>query len=179
MMCDRKNVEFIKTTYSKGTRIQVDCMDDKFPVPNGALVTVDHVDDIGTIHCKFDDGRFLGVIVGVDDFHIINDKKEQSTVESATKKLINKLTEAVDEMIAHLGADIQDFDIDEMLEDIDIRSHIVGTIAGMLESRPEVDMVQINDIGVPFQNVITVTPTAISEEQADEPVEIEGQNISM
>ena len=42
---------------------------------------VDHVDDIGTLHCVFDNGRMLGVLPGVDDFHVIREESEQTEGE--------------------------------------------------------------------------------------------------
>ena len=47
--------------------------DDPCPIPVGTCGTVELVDDIGTIHCKFDDGRSLGLIPGKDSFHIIKE----------------------------------------------------------------------------------------------------------
>ena len=38
--------------------------EDPHPVKPGTCGTVQLVDDIGTLHCKFDDGRMLGVIWG-------------------------------------------------------------------------------------------------------------------
>ena len=55
--------------------------DDPFPVESGTLGRVDHVDDIGTLHCVFDNGRTLGVIPGVDDFHIVSEDSEQTEDE--------------------------------------------------------------------------------------------------
>jgi hypothetical protein len=46
-------------------------VDDPYPVEPNTLGTVAHVDDAGTIHCNFDNGRSLGVIYGVDKFHIV------------------------------------------------------------------------------------------------------------
>ena len=34
------------------------------------------MDDIGTVHCVFNNGRTLGVIPGVDDFHIVSEDSE-------------------------------------------------------------------------------------------------------
>lgn len=48
-------------------------VDDPYPVEPNTLGTVDHVDDAGTIHCNFDNGRSLGVIYGVDKFHIVRE----------------------------------------------------------------------------------------------------------
>ena len=47
---------------------------DPHPIPSGTKGTVELVDDIGTIHCKFDDGRYLGIIPDEDSFHIIHDE---------------------------------------------------------------------------------------------------------
>ena len=42
---------------------------------------IEHMDDIGTVHCVFDNGRTLGVIPGVDDFHIVSEDSEQTEDE--------------------------------------------------------------------------------------------------
>ena len=39
------------------------------------------MDDIGTVHCVFDNGRTLGVIPGVDDFHIVSEDSEPTEDE--------------------------------------------------------------------------------------------------
>lgn len=38
---------------------------------NGTVGVVDFVDDIGTIHIKWENGSSLGLIKGVDEFEII------------------------------------------------------------------------------------------------------------
>ena len=71
---EHERIEYYKNTFPKGTRICVDNMDnDPRPIPAGTCGTVELVDDIGTIHCKFDDGRSLGLIPGEDSFHIIKE----------------------------------------------------------------------------------------------------------
>lgn len=65
-------VEMVKAIYPPGTRIMLDSMgDDPRPIPSGMKGTVVSVDDIGTIHCSFDNGRRLGLIYGEDSFHKI------------------------------------------------------------------------------------------------------------
>lgn len=55
-----------------GKRIKLLHMkDDTNPVPDGMEGTVQHVDDMGTIHVKWDNGRTLGVIVGIDRYLIL------------------------------------------------------------------------------------------------------------
>ncbi len=73
----REQVQFYKENYPKGTRIEVDYMgNDPNPIAPGTAGTVQFVDDIGTIHCIFDNGRYLGLVPGEDSFHII--QQEQS-----------------------------------------------------------------------------------------------------
>ena len=76
-MMDRKMVNFIREQYPPGTRIQLDHMgNDPNPIPAGTKGTVDFVDDIGTVHCTFDNGRQLGLCMGEDSFHKISEPKQ-------------------------------------------------------------------------------------------------------
>ena len=73
----REQVESVKRRYPEGSRIMLDYMGrDPHPIPPGTTGTVEHVDDIGTVHCTFDNGRSLGLVPGEDSFHII--RQEQS-----------------------------------------------------------------------------------------------------
>ena len=47
--------------------------DDPRPVENGTRGTVRVVDDMGTVHCDFDNGRRLGLIPGEDSFRKLTD----------------------------------------------------------------------------------------------------------
>lgn len=61
-----------KELYPKGTRVEVIEMgDDPHPIEPGTKGTVDVVDDMGTVHCTFDNGRRLGLIPNVDVFYKI------------------------------------------------------------------------------------------------------------
>ena len=72
MYTDKNLVQRMEDTYKPGTRIQLDCMgDDPRPIAPGTKGTVKLVDDIGTVHCIFDNGRCLGLIPGEDVFHVI------------------------------------------------------------------------------------------------------------
>ena len=74
MYIDHKLVKKTKDTYQPGTRIQLDCMgDDPRPIPSGTKGTVRTVDDMGTVHCDFDNGRRLGLVPGEDYFHAISE----------------------------------------------------------------------------------------------------------
>ena len=70
MFVDEKLVQRMKEQYPVGTRIVLDQMgDDPRPIPPGTKGTVRIVDDMGTVHCDFDNGRRLGLIPGEDAFH--------------------------------------------------------------------------------------------------------------
>lgn len=61
--------EQIKKNYPEGTRIKLLHMgDDPRPIEDNMRGAVDFVDDIGTVHCTFDNGRRLGLIWGEDSF---------------------------------------------------------------------------------------------------------------
>lgn len=61
----------------KGTRIRlIQMRDEKYPVKPGTTGTVSHIDDIGTIHMIWDNGRSLGLIPGIDSFEIITEGSE-------------------------------------------------------------------------------------------------------
>ena len=74
-MMDRKMVNFIKEQYSPGTRIRLNSMEDPYaPVAPGTEGEVDFVDDIGTIHMKWENGRALGIVPGEDSFSVLPPK---------------------------------------------------------------------------------------------------------
>ncbi len=68
---NREQVLSIKARYPQGTRIKLIAMNDSQAVESGTLGTVNHVDDMGTIHMKWDNGRSLGLVVGEDSFEVI------------------------------------------------------------------------------------------------------------
>lgn len=68
----RNRAEYLKKAYPTGTRIVLNSMgNDPGPVESGTRGTVAVVDDIGTVHCDFDNGRRLGLIEGEDDFRAL------------------------------------------------------------------------------------------------------------
>lgn len=73
-------VQLLKEKYPAGTRIVVDQMgDDPRPIAPGTAGTVREVDDMGTVHCDFDNGRRLGLIQGEDSFHKEYDRKQSKS----------------------------------------------------------------------------------------------------
>lgn len=67
-------VKEIRNKYPRGSRIQLDYMDDPRAIPPGTKGTVDHVDDAAQIHVKWDNGRTLAVIPGEDSFHKVSER---------------------------------------------------------------------------------------------------------
>ena len=86
-MMSAERVARLKAAYPAGTRIRLIHMDDPYaPVPSGTKGTVSFVDDMGTIHPKWDNGRSLGVVVGEDEFR----KLSQSEIEAEQQTLDEK-----------------------------------------------------------------------------------------
>lgn len=54
-------IKQLKKQYPSGTRIKLVEMNDISAPPIGTLGTANYVDDIGTIHVKWDNGSMLGV----------------------------------------------------------------------------------------------------------------------
>ena len=55
-----RNIQFLKDLYPTGTKVKLVEMNDIQAPPIGTLGTVMYVDDIGTIHIKWDNGSTLG-----------------------------------------------------------------------------------------------------------------------
>lgn len=65
-----------KAEYPPGTRILLINMgEDIHRVDDNTRGTVHHVDDIGTIHCVFDNGRSLGIVPNKDSFRKLTDEE--------------------------------------------------------------------------------------------------------
>ena len=74
---DRKMVKFMQEQYPPGTRIRLNSMNDPYaPVPSGTEGVVELVDDAGSIHMKWDNGRTLALIPGEDSFTVLPPKLE-------------------------------------------------------------------------------------------------------
>ena len=75
----RREVESIKEQYPVGTRIELIGMDDPYaPIESGMQGTVKNVDDAGTLHMEWDNGRTLGIVPGEDQFKVITESPEES-----------------------------------------------------------------------------------------------------
>lgn len=66
-------VKILLATYSKDSRVVLIQMDDVQAPPLGTKGTVQGVDDIGAIMVHWDNGSHLGVVLGADICHKIQD----------------------------------------------------------------------------------------------------------
>lgn len=79
MFMTEKQVERIRNQYPPGTRMCCDGMpDDPRPIESGTIGTVVGVDDAGQIMMKWDNGRSLSLIPGVDSFHTVEQTEEMT-----------------------------------------------------------------------------------------------------
>lgn len=71
-------VPTIKQMYPPGTRLKLIAMgEDPLPIPPGTRGTVSYVDDMGTIHMNWDNGRTLGLVPGEDYFRNLTQEEVQ------------------------------------------------------------------------------------------------------
>ncbi len=93
----QKLAKRFKSMYPTGTRIELQHMDsDPRPIPDGTRGTVEAVDDLGTIHCKFDNGRRLGIIPGEDKFRLLtHDELRDEMSKMLVEQYIAKVNDEI------------------------------------------------------------------------------------
>ena len=68
---EKKQIESLREKYPQGARVELVRMEDPQAPPVGTKGTVIAVDDIGTIHVKWDNGSTLGVVLGEDQCRVL------------------------------------------------------------------------------------------------------------
>ena len=75
---NERQLQSLRERYPAGTKIRLNHMDDPYaPIPDGTVGEVQYVDDAGSIHMIWENGRTLSLIEGEDSFTIITDDKEE------------------------------------------------------------------------------------------------------
>ena len=95
----QRMAQYYKETYPPGTRIELLSMEDPYhPVPSGTKGTVSFVDDIGTIHMNWDNGRALALVPNQDQFRKLT--AHELSAESSLDAKINQAAARADDSIS-------------------------------------------------------------------------------
>jgi hypothetical protein len=73
-MINNEKLKSLREKFPEGTRVVLDGMEDPYSkLKPGDMGTVSFVDDIGSIHIKWDNGSTLGLL-HIDKYHKAGDK---------------------------------------------------------------------------------------------------------
>ena len=73
-MPSRELMEEMRRIYTKGSRVELDSMDDPQAPPQGTRGTVLGVDDMGSIMVSWDNGSGLSLAYGEDVYHKVEEE---------------------------------------------------------------------------------------------------------
>jgi hypothetical protein len=71
-MINKEKLKSLREKFPEGTRVVLDGMDDPYSkLKSGDMGSITTVDDLGTLHIKWDNGSTLGLL-HVDKYHKLN-----------------------------------------------------------------------------------------------------------
>lgn len=82
-----RQAQIYKDAYPPGTRIMLLHMgNDPRPIEDNTRGTVKAVDDMGTLHCTFDNGRMLGIVPDEDSFRKLTQEEIDQELREAQEQ---------------------------------------------------------------------------------------------
>ena len=82
---DQKTLEELQTKYPEGSRIMCLSMDDPYSaIEEGTRGTVSYIDDMGTIHVNWDNGRHLGLVLEDNYRPLTKEELDEETSQELT-----------------------------------------------------------------------------------------------
>ena len=73
---NKNYLEQLRKQYPGGTKIRLISMrNEKYPILPGTIGEVTHIDDMGSIHMKWQNGSSLAIIPEVDSFKVLEAEK--------------------------------------------------------------------------------------------------------
>jgi hypothetical protein len=86
----KEEIKYIKEKYKVGSEIELIKMYDfQAPAP-GTKGIIDHIDDIGTLHVKWENGSALGLVVGTDEFKVLEENLDKGNKNAMNEEEILK-----------------------------------------------------------------------------------------
>ena len=78
---NKEHIEQLRKKYPVGTKIQLISMrDERYPVLPGTVGEVTHIDDMGSIHMKWENGSSLALIPEVDSFKVVGAQNKRAPI---------------------------------------------------------------------------------------------------
>ena len=184
----REEVERLRQYYPAGTRIVLDEMpEDPFPIPPGTAGEVIGVDDAGQVMVKWQNGRSLSLIPGVDSFHAAPELK--TSVEQLSLKIKRCFDAFQDEWRGMLPEELSEM-ADKILAVQVVAEHLEKGVdeeqaAFLLQFQNPLDLVSDewlsrtkNDLLLVSEELSDITDRLMDAEDLDETYPLE-QDVSM
>ena len=184
----KEEVERLRQRYPAGTRIVLDEMpEDPFPIPPGTAGEVIGVDDAGQVMVKWQNGRSLSLIPGVDSFHAAPELK--TSVEQLSLKIKRCFDAFQDEWRGMLPEELSEM-ADKILAVQVVAEHLEKGVdeeqaAFLLQFQNPLDLVSDewlsrtkNDLLLVSEELSDITDRLMDAEDLDETYPLE-QDVSM